>query len=166
MLAPRQRGAEVPDEPPDPRTRARRPPQRYRDGSDPICQPDNPPVPAAAAPKPAVRQKQRRQLVDSGPDAEFIDINDHSEVDEEDVDETEGGVDETEEGVERPVPRARAPRGHALPSPMNTVNSIDPLDSAGSKGARDVNYFFDRNAEGATCRICKLVFLLHAYLSI
>lgn len=158
MPAPRQRGAEAPDEPPDPRTHARRPPQCYRDGFDPICQPDNPPAPAAA-PKPAVRQKQRRQLVDSEPDAEFIDINDHSEVDEDDV-------DETEKGVERPIPWAHAPREHALPSPMNTVNSIDPLDSAGSKGARDVNYFFDRNAEGATCRICKLVFLLHAYLSI
>ena len=165
MPAPRQHGAEAPDEPPDPRTRARRPPQRYHDGFDPICQPDNPPAPAAV-PKPAVRQKQRRQLVDSEPDAKFIDINDHSEVDEDDVDETEKGVNEAEKGVERPIPRVHAPRGHALPSPMNTVNSIDQLDSAGSKGARDVNYFFDRNAEGATCRICKLVFLLHAYLSI
>ena len=157
MPAPRQRRAEAPDEPPNPRTHARHPPQCYRDGFDPICQPDNPPAPAAA-PKPAVRQKQHRQLVDSEPDAEFIDINDHSEVDEDDVNETEKGVDETEKGVdeaekgvERPIPRAHAPRGHALPSPMNTVNSIDPLDSAGSKGAQDVNYFFDRNAEGATC---------------
>ena len=92
MPAPCQHGAEAPDEPPDPHTRAWRPPQLYRDGFDPICQPDNPPAPAAA-PKPAVRQKQRCQLVDSEPDAKFIDINDHSEVDEDDVDETEKGVE-------------------------------------------------------------------------
>ena len=109
MPTPRQCGAEVPDEPPDPHTHAQCPPQCYCDGSDPIYQPNNPPVPAAAAPKPAVRQKQHHQVVDSGPDTKFIDINNHSKVDEEDVNETEGGVDETEEGVERPVPRARAP---------------------------------------------------------
>ena len=163
-MPPRQRKVEARDEPSDPRTRARRPPERYRDGADPVCQTNNLPVLAAAAPRPAVKQTQRRQPVDSEQDAEFIDINDHSEVDEDDVDDT-GAVDEAE-AVEQSIPRAHAPRGPVLPSPMNTVNSIDPLDSSGGKGARDVNYFFDRSAEGAICRICKLVFLLPSYLLI
>ena len=106
-MPPRQRKVEAHDEPSDPRTRARRPPERYHDGSDPVYQTDNLPVPAAAAPRPAVRQMQRCKPVDSEQDAEFIDINDHSEVDEDDVDET-GVVDETE-AVKRPIPRAHAP---------------------------------------------------------
>ena len=148
-MPPCQCKVEARDEPSDPHTRARHPPQRYRDGSDPVCQTNNLPVPAAVAPRPAVRQTQRCKPVDSKQDAEFIDINDHSEVDEDDVDET-GVVDETE-AVEQLIPRAHAPRGSALLSPMNMVNSIDPLDSSSGKGAQDVNCFFNRNAEGATC---------------
>ena len=163
-MPPCQRKVEARDKPSDPHTRAWHPPECYCDGSDPVCQTDNLPVPAAAAPRPTVRQMQHCQSVDSEQDAEFIDINDHLEVDEDDVDET-GVVNETE-AVKWPIPWAHAPWGPALPSPMNMVNSIDPLDSSGGKGAWDVNYFFDRNAEGATCWICKLVFLLPSYLLI
>ena len=161
--APHQRKAEVSDEPSEPHGRNRRPPHRYRDGSKATQEPNNPPVPAAAAevPNPAVKQMHCCQGVDSGQDAEYFDIDDHSEVDE---DSEEG------EDVQRPIPRACAPQGQPLPSPMDMVNSVDPLESTdrggNSNAARDIKYFFERNKQGAkmsVCRKCRKVCSLHVY---
>lgn len=168
MAPPRHRGTGVHDEPTEPRNRNRRLPERFRDNSDPIPESDNPPepndppVPAPEASKCAVKQVPRRWPVHSNQDTEFINIDEHSEVEDND--------DDKAEGVERPVPRARAPPGHTLPSPMNTANSIDPLRSAdkskGRESSRDVRHFFERLKDGTTCRVCRLVFCLHDYLSI
>ena len=161
--APRQRKVEVSDEPSKSRVRNRRPPHRYHNGSGATHEPNNPPVPAATAevPNPTVGQTRHRQDVDSGQNAEYFNIDDHSEVDED--------SDEAED-VRRPIPRARAPQGQSLPSPMDTVNSIDPLESTdrggSSNAARDINYFFERNKQGAkmsVCRRCRKVCCLHAY---
>ena len=150
MPAPRQRGTEVHDQPSDPNTRIRRQPSRFRNNANPIREPSNPPIPAADASRPAMKQTHHLQPVRSERDTEYIDIENHSDVDEDDN-------EEGEESVEQPIPRARAPRGQALPSPMGTVNSIDPLDSTGkgSDSTRDVRHFFEKTSEASTCRICR-----------
>ena len=132
---------------------ARHPPQHYCDNSDSTREPNNPPVPAAEVPDPTVRQTHCCQPVDSAQDAEYFDIDNHSKVDEDDDNDDNDGA----EGVERPIPRARAPQRQALPSPMDTVNSIDPLESInkGSNTAQDINNFFERSPEGSTCRRCR-----------
>ena len=146
MPAPRQRGTEVHDQPSDPNTRIRRQPIRFHDNANPIREPNNPPIPAADASRPAMRQTHRLQPVRSERDAEYINIENHSDVGEDDN-------EEVEEGVEQPIPQARAPRNQALPSPMGTVNSIDPLDSTGkgSDSTRDVRHFFEKTSEASTC---------------
>ena len=146
-MPPRKCGTEPQDhhQSSDPRARIRRPPERFRDGSNPIREPDG----TAQAPKPTVKQTHRHQPVHPDQDAEYINIENHSDVDED-------NDKEIEESVEQPIPRARAPRGQALPSPMGTVNSIDPLDSAG-KGCRaawDVHHFFDKTPDVSICRSC------------
>ena len=150
MPAPRQRGTEIHDQPSEPNTRIHRQPICFRDNANPIRKPNNPPIPTADASRPAMRQTHCLQPVRSEQDAEYIDIENHSDVGED-------NNEEVEEGVEQPVPRARAPRGQALPSPMDTVNSIYPLDSTG-KGSdltRDVCHFFEKTSEASTCRICR-----------
>ena len=151
--APRQCGAEAHDEPSVPRICACHPPQRYRDNSNSTREPNNPPVPAAEVPNPVVRQTHHHQPVDSAQDAEYFDIDNHSEVDEDDNNNDNNGA----EGVERPIPQARAPQQQALLSPMDMVNSIDPLESIdkGSNTAWDINNFFERSPEGSTCRRCR-----------
>ncbi|KIM58286.1 hypothetical protein SCLCIDRAFT_10275 [Scleroderma citrinum Foug A] len=151
--APHQCGAEAHDKPSVPRIRAHRPPQCYHDNSDSTREPNNPPIPTAEVPNPAVRQTHHRQTVDSAQDTEYFDIDNHSEVDEDDNDDDNNGA----EGVKRPIPRARAPQRQALPSPMDTVNSINPLESIdkGSNTAQDINNFFERSPEGSTCRRCR-----------
>ena len=146
MPAPRQCGTEVHDQPSDPNTRIRHQPSHFCNNANPICEPSNPPIPAADASRPAMRQTHRLQPVCSERDAEYINIENHSDVGEDDN-------EEVEEGVEQPIPRARAPRGQALPSPMGTVNSIDPLDSTGkgSDSTRDVRHFFEKTSEASTC---------------
>ena len=147
--APHQHRAEAHDEPSVPCICAHHPPQHYRDNSNSTREPNNPPIPAAEVPNPAVRQMHHHQPVDSAQDTEYFDIDNHSEVDEDDNDGAEG--------VERPIPRACAPQRQALLSPMDTVNSIDPLESIdkGSNTARDINNFFKRSPEGSTCRRCR-----------
>ena len=150
MPAPRQCGTEVHDQPSDPNTRIRRQPIHFRDNAKPIREPNNPPIPAADASRPAMRQTHCLQPVHSERDAEYIDIENHSDVGED-------NNEEVEEGVEQPIPQARAPWGQALPSPMGTVNSIDPLDSTGkgSDSTQDVRHFFEKTSEALTCRICR-----------
>ena len=150
MPAPRQRRTEVHDQPSDPNTRICRQPIHFRDNTNPIHEPNNPPIPTADASRPAMRQTHRLQPVHSERDAEYIDIENHFNVGEDDN-------EEVEEGVEQPIPRARAPQGQALLSPMGMVNSIDPLDSTGkgSDSTRDVRHFFEKTSEASTCRICR-----------
>ena len=118
--------------------------------ANPIREPSNPPIPAADASRPAMKQTHHLQPVRSEWDAEYIDIENHSDVGEDDN-------EEGEESVEQPIPQAHAPQGQALPSPMGTVNSIDPLDSTGkgSNSTRDVHHFFEKTSEASTCRICR-----------
>ena len=146
-MPPRKRRTEPQDhhQSSDPCAHIRRPPERFRDGSNPIREPDG----TAQAPKPTVKQTHRRQPVHPEQDAEYINIENHSDVDEDDD-------EEIEESVEQPIPRARAPWGQALPSPMGMVNSIDPLYSAGKGGrvAQDVRHFFDRTSDASICRSC------------
>ena len=146
MPAPRQCGTEVHDQPSDPNTRIRRQPIHFRDNANPIREPNNPPIPAADASRPTMRQTHRLQPVHSERDAECIDIKNHSDVGEDDN-------KEVEEGVEQPIPWACAPQGQALLSPMGMVNSIDPLDSTGkgSDSTRDVRHFFKKTSEASTC---------------
>ena len=146
-MPPRKCGTEPQDhhQSSDPRAHICRPPECFRDGSNPIREPDG----TAQAPKPTVKQTHRCQPVHPEQDAKYINIENHSDVDEDDD-------EEIEESVEQPIPRARAPQGQALPSPMGTVNFIDPLDSAGKGGraARDVHHFFDRTLDTSICRSC------------
>ena len=150
MPAPRQRGTEVHDQPSDPNTRTCRQPSHFRNNANPIREPNNPPIPTADASRPAMKQMHHLQPVHSEWDAEYIDIENHSDVGEDDN-------EEVEESVEQAIPRARAPQGQALPSPMGTVNSIDPLDSTGkgSDSTRDVHHFFEKTSEASTYQICR-----------
>lgn len=150
MPAPRQRGTKVHDQPSDPNTRTRHQPSRFHNNANPIREPNNPPIPTADASRPTMKQTHHLQPVHSEQDAEYINIKNHSDVGEDDN-------EEVEESVEQPIPRARAPWGQALPSPMGTVNSIDPLDSTGkgSDSTRDVCHFFEKTSEASTCRICR-----------
>lgn len=91
--APHQRRAEAHDEPSVPHICARCPPQCYRDNSDSTHEPNNPPVPAAEVPNPAVRQMHRCQPVDSAQDAEYFDIDNHSKVDEDNNNDDNDGAE-------------------------------------------------------------------------
>ena len=72
MPAPHQRGTEVHDQPSDPNTHIHRQPSRFRNNANPICEPSNPPIPAADASRPAMKQMHHLQPVHSEQDTEYI----------------------------------------------------------------------------------------------
>ncbi|KIJ21092.1 hypothetical protein PAXINDRAFT_6873 [Paxillus involutus ATCC 200175] len=113
--------------------RNRRPPQRFRD----------PEVPAIGTPPPD----------EPPPKAEFFNLDDVSNVDEEDND--------TEDEDEPPIPRAWALH-NAGGMPLNTVTqATDPLmmdtqTQSQNRSSADVHFFFTKcKGEGSVCNCCK-----------